>query len=492
MFIGDFSIRNPQSAIRNPQSPMPPHYDLAVIGAGSGGIGAALTAARFGLSVLLIERADMLGGTAVRGGVHVWEPGAGGTGFPFDIYRRLKRIPDAVGVYSMGRHMAWRSDFPGGEQVIDPARRYRDSLRRHGPSSMASDEALCREYWHGVVFEPEPYVRVVEGMLAETGYCTVLRNTAFAHVRADAGRITSLRLDDGREVEADAYVDATADGLLCRACGCPTLKGRESRATFDEPDAPERATEHVNAVSLIYRVTRTRPPDIESLPSGIPAACWWREAFPVTSAAQYPCGDYNMNMLPTMEGDEFLRLEYRAAYAEARRRVLAHWRHNQTIFPEFQHHRLSWIAPALGVRESYRIVGEYVLTQHDLLAGLSGQRHPDIITIADHPMDVHGRGGRCRHLPHPYGVPYRCLIPRGFVNLLVACRAASFSAIAASSCRLSRTMMQLGQAAGTAAALAKRLSVALPEVPSDELRQALRAQHVQLDWPLSDELLRCL
>ena len=76
---------------------MTERYDLAVIGAGSGGIGAALAAARFGLSVLLIEKADTLGGTAVRGGVHVWEPGVGGTGIPFDIYRRLRRIPDSGG-----------------------------------------------------------------------------------------------------------------------------------------------------------------------------------------------------------------------------------------------------------------------------------------------------------------------------------------------------------------------------------------------------------
>lgn len=471
---------------------MTEHYDLVVIGAGSGGSGAALTAVRLGLSVLLVEKADTIGGTAVRGGVHVWEPGVGGTGIPFDIYRRLKRIPNAVGVYSFGRHLLWHSDFPGGEHVIDPSRRYLDSLRRHGARSMALDEALCREHWHGIVFEPAPYTQLVQGMLDETGRCTVLKNTAFTRVQTDAGRITWLCLDDGRVVEADAYVDGTADGVLCRACGCPTMRGQEPCLMFNEPDAPEQATEHINAVSLIYRVTPTHRSGIEPLPPGIPAECWWRDSFPVTSATQYPCGGYNMNMLPTMKGDEFLRLGYHAAYAEARRRVLAHWHHNQTIFPEFQHYRLSWIAPALGVRESYRIMGEYVLTQHDLLTGLSGQHHPDIIAIADHAMDVHGQGGGCRELAHPYGVPYRCLIPKGVDNVLIACRAASFSSIAASSCRLSRTMMQLGQAAGTAAALAKRLSVALPDVPPDALRQALREQHVQLDWPPPDDLLEYL
>ena len=110
-------------------------YDLAVVGGGSGGVGAALAAARLGLNVVLVERADRLGGNSVRGGVTCWEMGAGGTGIPFDIYRRLKQTPQAVGIYSYGRHLAWfKPDkepyrFPGGETVIDPARGYLDSLQ---------------------------------------------------------------------------------------------------------------------------------------------------------------------------------------------------------------------------------------------------------------------------------------------------------------------------------------------------------------------------
>ena len=196
-----------------------------------------------------------------------------------------------------------------------------------------------------------------------------------------------------------------------------------------------------------------------------------------------------MNMLPTMEGGEFVRFAYPAAYEECRRRVYAQWHHLQTVFPEFQGYRLTWIAPELGVRESRRIAGEYVLTEHDLFAGLRGQTHEDIICIADHAMDTHGAGtGRpgCGDVKEPYGVPFRCLIPRGFDNLLIACRAASFSSLAASSCRLSRTMMQLGQAAGTAAAIAKELDIDPPDVPPDRLRAQLREQHVQLEWPPTD------
>ncbi len=131
-----------------------------------------------------------------------------------------------------------------------------------------------------------------------------------------------------------------------------------------------------------------------------------------------------------------------------------------------------------------------MLTEQDLLAGLSGQRHPDIIAIADHPMDRHGADGGAREFGAPYGVPYRCLVPKGCRNLLVACRGASFSSLAASSCRLSRTMMQLGQAAGTAAALARKTGSELPAVPPEQLRQELRRQQVQLEFPLPADLLR--
>ena len=74
----------------------------------------------------------------------------------------------------------------------------------------------------------------------------------------------------------------------------------------------------------------------------------------------------------------------------------------------------------------------------------------------------------------------------------MACRGASLSSVAASSCRLSRTMMQLGQAAGTAAALALRNHLALRDVSPAELRAALRAQHAEISWPRPPELAQYL
>ncbi|NUQ65311.1 MAG: FAD-dependent oxidoreductase [Pirellulales bacterium] len=465
--------------------------DLAVIGGGSGGFGAALAAARLGVEVVLVEKADCLGGTSVRSGVNCWEMGAGGTGIPFDLYLRLKQQGNAVGVYSFGRHASWFDPkrepyrYPGGETVIDPSRRYPDTLQRHVPRGQRDDEAYRREHWHGVPFEPEAMARTMRAMLEETGHCRVLLNTQWTGVAARDGRVESATLSDGSRLRARYYVDATGDGLVCAAAGCRVMSGQESRDTFGEPDAPATATHRINGVSLLYRAARADVPAVEPLPEDIPAGCWWARRFPWAQVNHYPNGDLNVNMLPTMEGEEFLRLGYDAALEECRRRVRAHWHDWQDRFPEFRKYRLSWIAPALGVRETQRILGEYVLNENDLLAGLSGQKHPDIIALADHMMDTHGgHSARRGEVHEPYGIPYRCLIPKGYRNLLVACRAASFSSLAASSCRLSRTMIQLGQAAGTAAALARELDVDLPDVPPDRLRASLLRQHVQLEHPM--------
>ncbi|HOZ48369.1 MAG TPA: FAD-dependent oxidoreductase [Candidatus Hydrogenedentes bacterium] len=463
-----------------------PHYDVAVVGAGSGGLGAAIAAARGDLRVLLVEKSDRLGGTAVASGVTMWEPGVGGTGLPFDIYRRLKTIPEAVSAYSFGRHCMWNGwdAFPGGEYVVDPERRYVDTLQRHGGSGEEFKRTVC----HGVVFDPDAYEGVARTMLDQTKRCTIATRTTFSSAKVEGNRVAALTLADGRQVTADYFIDATGGGALCAACGCERMIGREGRQRFNEPSAAETPNELLNGVTLIYRITPVPDPAIEPLPEGVPTECWWRQSFPAVSATRYPNGDYNFNTLPTMEGVECLKMAPDEAYAECKRRVYAHWHYVQTNYPEFQRYRIDRMAPALGVRETYRVVTDYILTEHDLKAGLSAQQHPDIVTIADHSVDRHGKESGGYEMREPYGVPYRCLIPKGFSNLLVACRGAGFSSLAASSCRLSRTIMQLGQAAGTATLLAARGHIDLPDVSPEDLRTALREQHCQLDWPLPDTL----
>ena len=476
-------------------------HDLAVMGGGSGGVATALAAARMGLRVVIIERDSMLGGTATQGGVNCWETGVGGTGLAFEIFLRLKHdYPGAVGICSHGRHFSWQAEsywphaldkvnFPGGEFLIDPKRRYTDTLRRHPGPGVVFDEAWTRAHWHCISFLLEPMAATLTAMLEETGNVEIRLNTTFSEVHAQNNRVAGVTLSDGSPLHAAMWVDACG-GAFCHALGCKALRGTDPRSRFNEPSAPAEPTDRTNAVTLLYKVMPGYPESIEPLPADIPAVCWWTHHFPALNCVQAPDGGRNFNMLPTMEGKEATALGYTAAYAECERRVKADWHFVQTYWPEFRTWRMTRIAPMLGIGEGRRVVCEKMLTENDIRLGLNRQSDPDIIAIADHALDRHGESGGCPELDAPYGVPFRCLIPKGWLNLLIACRAAGFSSLAASSCRLTRTMIQLGQAAGTAIALTKGTHRALPEFDSEELRDHLREQHVQLEWPTPVELTR--
>lgn len=483
--------------------------DLVVVGAGSGGFGAALAAARRGCSVVVVERSGAIGGNANRCGVNNWEPVCGATGFPHEIYRRLEQIPGAVGIYGFGRHCVWQGTdaYPGGEHVLFPERSYRDTMVRHGARSLADDEAFVRENLFGVVFEPRAYEAVLRQMLGETGRCRVMLGRTVESAVVHGGRLQSVTLDDGLRVEADAFVDGTGDGDLSRLAGCELVSGQESRDAYGEPSAPEEPNDRVNAVTLMFRITAKPEPAIDPLPDDLAqeravskerdraVACDWAQRFPLVVTVEYPNGDRNVNMLPTMDGREYLNEArkpggHARAYAECRRRLYATWRHLQTNWPEFRLFAVDSISPEIGVRESYRLVAERVLTEHDILRPIPEDDEEGVIAIADHALDRHGEKGGAMELKHPFGVPFHCLVPRGCTNLLVACRAAGFSSIAASSCRLSRTMMQLGQAAGSACALARDDNRDPSAVDLAALRRELRADGVQLSWPMEPEVGR--
>jgi hypothetical protein len=469
-------------ALLSTAAPPPVTCDVAVIGGGSAGFAAAWSAAHLGSAVVLVEKEAKLGGTSTVGGVNNWEPGMGGTGVPWRVYQRLMEIPKAAGVYRFDRHCSWKKPwekytFPGGIVETDPCLTYAHTLLRHGPGM--GNEAWFREHCHGVIFEPDAMAAVMSEMLEETGRCRVFLNTAFMEAKHTGGRVSEVTLSDGTTLHAKVFIDAT-DGVLCAQLGCELMAGRDRKADFNEPGAPPEPVKRMNGATLIYRVTplgEKEPDLIEPLPDGIPETCWWGN-FPYAFVGVYPNGDRFVNMLPTLRGEEALALGPEKAYAECERRVRAHWHWYQKNFDEFRRFKLKTVFPMLALRETRRVRGEYVLNQNDLIATLAGQKHDDIIAIADHPMDNHGGGGPGGELKGPYGIPYRCLLPLGTENVLVAGRAASFSAIAASSCRLSRTMMQLGQAAGTAAHLACAQGKPLRQVSADDIR---RAMHEKID-----------
>ncbi|MCX7427913.1 MAG: FAD-dependent oxidoreductase [Planctomycetia bacterium] len=430
--------------------------EVCVIGGGSGGVGAALAAARAGARVLLIESESILGGTSTNAWVHTWEPTAGADGLPREIYERMRQDPLGVTI----------ADYDRG------------APRRGG---------------QGLPFEPRTFDFAVREMLDETGKCTTLLGTTFCGTRVRGDRLQTVEAWFAAKrlvIEADVFVDCTADGYVSASAGCEYQMGEDPKSLYSEPSAPENAEMALNGLTLCYRITDTGVNQKPYLPKGVKEGICPRPAHIVAM----PNGDHLVNAVNMIDGNAVLCVQYSELMREAQRRVLEHFHWLQNPGPGDTSHTtrlvrgtgygtwtISGVAPRIGVRETRRILGDYVLNENDCQAGVANQKHKDIIAITDHSVDIHGRKGRLYELPNgPYGVPYRCLLPRGVQNLMIASRAASFSHIAASSCRLCRTMMTLGQAAGNAAAMCVQEHAAPRELDVNKLQHALQSQGVAL------------
>jgi hypothetical protein len=167
----------------------------------------------------------------------------------------------------------------------------------------------------------------------------------------------------------------------------------------------------------------------------------------------------------------------RAEY-EARLQMRDIARFLKKYVPGFENAYVAQSGNVIGVRETRRIVGDYVLTAEDVL---KARKFEDAIARASYPVDIHnptGRGTILRRLPPGkwYEVPLRCLLPQGVENLLVAGRCISGTHEAHSSYRVTPTAMATGQAAGVCAALASATGRTPRHIPASEVQQELRKQ----------------
>lgn len=418
--------------------------DVAVIGGGSAGVAAAWSAARRGADTVLVEKSPLLGGTSTVGGVNAWEPVCGARGLSEMLYRRLEAEGKA-GVYRFVHHVSWTKSgekaFPGALLEIENGVPYSATLRRHGPGM--KDEKWFRENCRGVIFDAEAMAREMRSALEATGHCRILTSTEFVSLEKNAGRVVRLKLSNGETLEPKVVVDAC--GAVAKAAGCELMRS-------DKP----------NGATLVYRVKR----GVDAA-SGAVEPCWWAENYPLAFCMKLPNGEIAVNMLPTMSGEEARRLGAEAAYAECRRRAAAHWGWMRQRWPEFAGWTIAGFSPVLAERDTFRVRGEHVLTGEEVYGGI---RPADEIASADHALDAHGGEGFGGELSQPYGISYRCLVASGVDNLLLAGRISSFDARAASSCRLSRTMMKLGEAAGAAAAVSALENVGPRDVAVGAIR----------------------
>ena len=432
---------------------MEKYTDILIVGGGSAGFGAAWRALQSGrYRVTVVEPNPGMGGTSAYGGVNCWEPGFGGQG----VHRELARRLMAAGNGFVGKTYGYPSpEAPWGRsgRCADP---YEETLIR----SLRTGPEQRRFH-----FEPAAMSETMMELLREAdrmGNAEFLFGSRAVAVKTEGRRIAEVTADtpDGSQVIHPRLVlDCSGDIVVARAAGCACMAGEDSCFEFDEPDAPEQPQRAVNGLSLIFRVTPCPKEEIGQIPpeyADVDLTDWLRAldetCSPCSCFNEYPNGDININMLPTLPGEYWLDCTPEEVMHICRARVYAYWRWVQTK-KRFTGYRIKEIFSMPGIRESWRLKGRYVLKEQDLRNGYAaelGAEHS--VAFSDHPIDMHGKPGKSgMTMFPPYGIPYECMLPKEIDNLLVACRGASFSHIAASSARLSRTMIALGEAAGEAA-----------------------------------------
>jgi len=384
--------------------------DVCVVGGGMAGCCAAISAARHGVPTLLIQDRPVFGGNA-SSEVRMWICGAHGPDF-----------------------------------------RETGILHELQLENLYRNPHLNYPLWDTVLF----------GKVHEQEHLTAILNCAVCEVAMEDGCIAAVRawhLTRQRwlRIAARHFVDCSGDSIL-RLSGAPVRWGREARAEFDEPAAPEEADRKTMGNSLLIQLREIDPADHEPfVPPG------WAHAYDDSHprlAGMKPTG-HNFWWLE-IGGEDDTIADADAIRDELYRIAFGAWAYIKN-HPDGRGRawELEWIGALPGKRENVRYEGDHVLIQQEVEAH---GKFEDVVahggwTMDDHPPAAFAHPGppTVHHpAPSPYGIPYRCLYSRAVPNLFCAGRNISASHMALSSTRVMATCATLGQAAGTAAAIAQR------------------------------------
>ncbi|NLO05740.1 MAG: FAD-dependent oxidoreductase [candidate division WS1 bacterium] len=401
--------------------------EVVVVGGGPGGLCAAVAAAEEGADVLLIERYGFLGGMATAGLVNPFMPWvAGGKPIIRGLFERITGRLDEYG--------GW-----GGPRQ---------------PSA----------------FDEEMFKFVAEDFCAEAGVRLQL-HTMLADVDTADEAITSiatLSKSGLRQVHGEIFIDGTGDGDLAAWAGAEVEIGREEDG-------------HCQPMTLCFRMMNV---NIEAMPSR-------QEINELYDAAKergeidnprenvlkfFTTHDrqVHFNTTRVVMHDATNAEDMTDAELIGRRQVRQMVRFLVDHVPGFEEAWLEEMAPQIGIRESRRIMGDYLLTVDDVL---EAHKFDDGIARGSYSVDIHnpaGTGTVIKRLPpgEAYDVPYRCITPRGFDNLLIAARCISCDHAAHSSMRVMPIVMAIGEAAGCAAEMALE-EADVRSVDVDALREKL-------------------
>ncbi|SFW26751.1 FAD-dependent oxidoreductase [Chitinophaga sancti] len=416
---------------------------LIVTGGGLSGICCAVTAAREGLKVVLVQDRSVLGGNA-SSEIRLWILGA---------------------TSHMGNNNRWAREGGVVDEIL-----VENTYRNPEGNPVILDSILLDK----VTAEPN---------------ITLLLNTVVYHVeKKDAETISSLKAFCSQnqttyELRASLFCDASGDGVVGFLSGAAFRMGAEPMEEFNELFAPSKSYGELLGHSLYFyskdtgKPVRFVPPsfalmDITEIPK-----------FKSFNAQEFGCKlwwiEYGGRM-DTVHDTEKIKWElWKIVYGV--------WNYikNSGNFPEAETLTLEWVGMIPGKRESRRFEGDYILKQQDVI---EQRMHNDAVAFGGWSLDLHPSDGvysaqpGCTqwHSKGVYQIPYRCLYSKNIKNLFLAGRIISASHVAFGSSRVMATSAYVAQVAGMAAVLCTEKSVvpATVDVPLLQERLAGSGQYI--------------
>lgn len=445
-------------------------WDVIVVGGGTAGAIAAIAAARAGARTLVVEALGSLGGTGTNAQVTpLMRNVAAGVNLNRGLTDELKR------------RLCERGD--------------------------GATDRSGNDNW----FNPEGMKYVLERMLVEAGG-EILYHTHFVAPEVEGGRVRAILVHnkDGLvRLEAHTFVDATGDADLAVRAGAPFEAG-EAESGLHQAMSLRFMLGGVDSERLCAFLARHGQP--QESPRFMHFWMVWgkkssleplfrrgvEEGLLLERDGDYFQGfsvpgqpgviSFNCPRLAAELNDGADAWTLSRAQIDGKEAIDRLVRFLRATFEGCENAFIASYAPMVGVRETRRIVGEYVLTLEDILYCKTFE---DAICRNHYPVDIHTpRGQKLYHersgdLPYfkPeafHEIPYRCLIPLGLANLLVPGRCASATFEAQSAIRVQQNCHSMGEAAGLAAAWCAARDVGVREIDGVELREALRRQGANL------------
>lgn len=429
--------------------------DVLVVGGGPAGIAAAISAAKSGARTLLIEQRGFLGGMGTVALVPAFCPYSDGEkavvrGIGLELLERMKAQAEPEFRERFGAELDW------------------------------------------VPIDPEVLKRVYDEAVAESGAEVLLHTVASQTVMDEAGRwvegVVVVNKSGRSVIKAKTVIDTTGDADLAALAGAPFHKGGEAgelqaatmcyllanvdRRRFEHYLNESGDTEQIHRAVQKAQAEGNLPPGRDSV-SGL---AW---------VADYLVG---VNFGHVFGIDGTLAEDLTRGAQEGRRLVKLQLDFFRAYVPGFEQAHLVSTGEQIGIRETRRIVGDYVLTQEDFMKMAS---FTDDIARNAYFIDIHmARSSGAMHIHHlppgqSHGVPYRCMLPLGLDNVWVAGRAASSDRVVQGSLRVMPNCFAMGQAAGLAASMASKAESGSRQVDIAELQRGLIREGAWLGEALS-------